>query len=81
LAFFYYLACAAQEPTQEQYCAADFCGMADVTPCDGSVTPADAQGIMRQYLGYPEPCAKHSSGAGRAAVDWRNKPVRTGVAG
>jgi len=48
-----------------QSCAADFCGPATTAVCDGSVTPADAQGIMRLYLGYAEPCAK---GAGNSAA-------------
>jgi len=58
LAFYYYLNCAGHHPEHGQYCAADFCGTGDIEPCDNSVTPADAQGIMRFYLGYAIPCGK-----------------------
>jgi len=71
-AFFYYLACLEQNPTRDQYCAADFCGSGEIEPCDNSVTPADAQGIMRFYLGYAEPCAKRSianTTAGSIAIE------------
>jgi len=54
-----YLACPGPPlPSVELYRLADFCGDGDAEPCDGSVTPADAQGLMRAYLGYAEPCAK-----------------------
>jgi len=56
LAFYYYLDCAGYAPTDEQYCAADFCDTGEVTACDGSVTPGDSQGIMKAYLGYEFPC-------------------------
>jgi len=56
LAFTYYMNCWAEAPTEEQYCNADFCGDGPIGYCDNSVTPADAQGIMRAYLGYTEPC-------------------------
>ena len=58
LAFYFYLSCVANDPTTEQYCAADFCGDGAIEPCDNSVTPSDAQGIMRFYLGYATPCTK-----------------------
>jgi len=61
LAFTYYINCAFYNPTVDQYCAADFCGAGDILPCDNSVTPADAQGIMRFYLGYLNPCIKAES--------------------
>jgi len=66
IAFNFYLNCVNVNPTLEQYCAADFCGSGLLAPCDGSVTPADAQGIMREYLGYPVPCLKRSA-AGNSA--------------
>ncbi|HNT52777.1 MAG TPA: hypothetical protein PKH19_05190 [Candidatus Syntrophosphaera sp.] len=56
LAFFYYLDCANQAPTEEQYCAADLCGAGSAAPCDGSVTPADALGLFKTYLSLPNPC-------------------------
>ena len=64
LAFSYYLNCINLSPTVEQYCAADFCGSGTISPCDGSVTPSDAQGIMRQYLGYASPCSKRTMADG-----------------
>jgi len=57
-AMWFYLDCINRDPTLLEYCAADFCGSGPVAPCDNSVTPADAQGIFRTYLGYPDPCAK-----------------------
>jgi len=71
LTFFFYLACAEYAPTREQYCASDFCGDGVIEVCDSSVTPADAQGIMRLYLGYATPCAKRSSSAVAAAGEVR----------
>jgi len=58
LSFLYYLACAEYAPTEDSYCAADFCSESSVEPCDGSVTPADALGILKEYLGYAYPCGK-----------------------
>jgi len=58
LAFTFYMDCAGQDPAFSEYCAADFCGSGTVQPCDGSVTPADALGIMRTYLMMPDPCEK-----------------------
>jgi len=63
LAFQIYIDCWSMAPTSEQYCAADFCGTGQIDICDGSVTPADAQGIMRFYLGYPAPCSKEEARA------------------
>jgi len=57
-AFFCYLDCAGLNPSRGAYCAADFCGNDVIEPCSGDVTPADAQGIMRFYLGYANPCGK-----------------------
>jgi len=65
--FYFYLSCAEQNPTRDEYCAADFCGSGEIEPCDNSVTPADAQGIMRFYLGYPEPCGKRISNSSNSA--------------
>jgi len=62
-----YLSCALQNPTRDEYCAADFCGSGEIEPCDNSVTPSDAQGIMRFYLGYAEPCAKRGGGISAAS--------------
>jgi len=76
-AFTFYLACAEENPTREQYCAADFCGTGGIEPCDNSVTPGDARGIMRLYLGFAEPCAKRvgggnsNSGGGSIAFELR----------
>jgi len=58
MAFLLYLNCVAMAPTDDEYCAADFCGSGDIARCDGSVTPGDAQGIMRYYTGFPNPCGK-----------------------
>ncbi len=58
LSFFYYIDCPAFAPTFAQYCAADFCGSGRAASCDGSVTPADALGIMKVYLQLDDPCAK-----------------------
>jgi len=58
LCFLYYIDCQSYHPTREQYCAADFCGSGFIDPCDGSVTPADALGIMKEYTRLPNPCAK-----------------------
>jgi len=33
-----------------------FCGSGGSVPCDGSVTPADALGILKAFLLYPDPC-------------------------
>jgi len=77
LAFYYYIDCAELAPTEEQYCAADFCGVEDAAPCDGSVTPSDAQGIMRQYLGYAQPCAKGGHAAQWAADSAAASPTDT----
>jgi len=63
-AFMFYLDCGDLNPSALQYCAADFCGAGQIDPCDSSVTPADAQGIMREYLGYAVPCTKRATGAG-----------------
>jgi len=57
-AFFFYLDCAGLNPTAMEYCQADYCSTGPNTPCDGSVTPADALGIMKAYLGMPDPCVK-----------------------
>jgi len=77
--FILYLSCVIQNPTREEYCAADFCGDGDIEPCDGSVTPGDAQGIMRFYLGHAEPCMKDCWGTDNddgsvAAVDNMDLP-------
>jgi len=61
LAFMLYINCPSLAPSAETYCSADFCGTGDIAPCDGSVTPADALGIMRRYLSIPDPCAKGST--------------------
>jgi len=59
MAFFIYLDCVAIAPSMEVYCAADFCGSGPIAElCSGLVTPADALGIFKAYLGYPDPCAK-----------------------
>jgi len=63
LAFYYYIDCLTLEPTRAQYCSADYCGEGDITPCDGSVTPGDALGILKRYLQYPDPCAKSAAPA------------------
>jgi len=60
IAFEYYMDCELQGPTFVEYCAADFCGSGIIDTCDGSVTPADARGILLAYLLVPDPCAKSS---------------------
>jgi len=55
-AFWFYIDCALSAPTPGEYCRADYCGSGTVFPCDGSVTPGDALGIFKEYLGYPHPC-------------------------
>jgi len=56
-AFFFYIDCAGLNPTALEYCMANYCGTGSNTPCDGSVTLADALGILKIYLGMPDPCA------------------------
>jgi len=68
LTFLFYLNCAGQAPDLDQYRAANICGPATIAVCDGSVTPADAQGIMRLYLGYAEPCGKSARAADNSAA-------------
>jgi len=55
-----YLDCDNIAPSLDAYCAADFCGTGPIGEvCAGDVTPGDAQGIFRHYLGYLNPCGKH----------------------
>jgi hypothetical protein len=64
MAFRYYIDCPGENPTHDEYCAADFCGEGEVQPCDGAVTPGDALGILKEYLGYPNPCARGALAGG-----------------
>jgi len=89
MTFQLYLSCYSMAPTMEQYCAADFCGSGIIAPCDGSVTPSDAQGIMRDYLGYASPCMKRDASAGTRKLTLIQSPgrapgmvlVRVGISG
>jgi len=56
ISFQLYFYCQSMNPSHEQYCAADYCGLRPVAPCDGSVTPGDAAGIFATYLSLPDPC-------------------------
>jgi len=58
LAFQIFMECELIAPPFEQYCAADFCGAGMIAPCDESVTPGDALGILKHYLLIPDPCSK-----------------------
>jgi len=55
--FLIYLDCVGMSPSWTAYCAADFCGAGPIAAvCSDLVTPADALGIFKYYLGYPSPC-------------------------
>jgi len=58
LAFLIYMNCSEQNPTMDEYCAADYCGSGDITPCDGAVTPGDSLAILKIYLQMTNPCGE-----------------------